>query len=269
MSDNAATPAAVVMFSGGIGSWGAAMRAVDRYGADNVTLLFTDTKMEDEDLYRFLRQSAALTGAKLVEIADGRTPWQVFRDVRFLGNSRIDPCSRVLKRELADRWLAEHAPGAVVVLGLDWMEQHRVDRAVAAFARRGITAWCPLAEKPLTTKADLIARARALGCEPPRLYALGFPHNNCGGFCVKAGQAQFAHLLRMMPDRYAQHEREEESLRELIGDVTVLRDRSGKEGKPMTMRKFRERIEASGAHDTFDWGGCNCFAVDGADGGGA
>lgn len=253
------SPQAVVMYSGGVGSWGAAMRAVQRYGADNVTLLFTDTKMEDEDLYRFLRQSAALTGARLVEIADGRTPWQVFRDVRFMGNSRVDPCSRILKRELGDRWREENAPGSIVVLGLDWMEQHRVDRAVASFARRGITAWCPLAERPLTTKAELIDQVRALGCEPPRLYALGFAHNNCGGFCVKAGQAQFAHLLRTMPERYAEHEREEESLRELLGDVAVMRDRRNGENKPMTMRAFRERLEANGEHDRLDWGGCNCF----------
>lgn len=250
---------AVAMFSGGVGSWDAAMRAVERFGADNVTLLFTDTKMEDADLYRFLRQSAALTGARLVEIADGRTPWQVFNDVRFLGNSRIDPCSRILKREIADKWLAENAPGCTVVLGLDWMEQHRVDRAVAAFARKGIVAWCPLAEKPFRTKAQIIDQLRALGCEPPRLYALGFPHNNCGGFCIKAGQAQFAHLLRVMPDRYAEHEREEEAIREKLGDVSILSDRSGGGKKPMSLREFRTRLQSDKEYDHLEWGGCGCF----------
>lgn len=252
---------AVVMFSGGIGSWGAAMRAVDRFGAENVILLFTDTRMEDADLYRFLRESAALTGARLVEIADGRTPWQVFRDRRFLANRIVDHCSRILKRELADAWVAENAPGSVRVLGLDWMEQHRVDRSVAFFARVGVTAWCPLTEKPWVSKAQLIDQVRALGVEPPRLYAMGFPHNNCGGFCVKAGQAQFAHLLRMIPERYAEHEREEESMRELLGDVSVMRDRRGGESKPLSMRAFRERIEADQSHDEFEWGGCNCFDV--------
>lgn len=91
---------AVVMFSGGIGSWGAARRAVAKYGAENVTLLFADTKIEDPDLYRFLDEAAADVGAPLVKVADGRTPFEVFRDVRYLGNSRIAPCSRVLKQEL-------------------------------------------------------------------------------------------------------------------------------------------------------------------------
>jgi len=41
------------MFSGGITSWAAAKRVAAEHGADNTLLLFTDTKMEDEDLYRF------------------------------------------------------------------------------------------------------------------------------------------------------------------------------------------------------------------------
>src|SRR5689334_14206991 len=50
---------AVVMFSGGAGSWGAAKRTVERYGAENTRLLFTDTLIEDEDLYRFLIEGSA------------------------------------------------------------------------------------------------------------------------------------------------------------------------------------------------------------------
>ncbi len=63
------------------------------------------------------------------------------------------------------------------------------------------------------------------GIAPPRLYAMGFPHNNCGGFCVKAGQAHFALLLRTMPERYAYHEAKENELRAELGwRQTILRD---------------------------------------------
>lgn len=103
----------VANFSGGAGSFVAAQRAIERYGAGNTVLLFCDTKTEDADLYRFLDDCERLLPAKLVRIADGRDIWQVFRDERFLGNSRVDPCSKILKRELADRWIAEHCPTAV------------------------------------------------------------------------------------------------------------------------------------------------------------
>ena len=104
----------------------------------------------------------------------------------------------------------------------------------------------------------MLAELRTLGIEPPRAYAWGFPHNNCGGFCVKAGQAQFALLLRTRPKRYAFHEREEEATRAEIGDFSVMKDRRGGKLKPLTMRQLRERIEAGENFDRDDWGGCGC-----------
>ena len=103
------------------------------------------------------------------------------------------------------------------------------------------------------------------GIEAPRLYRLGFPHNNCGGFCIKAGQAHFALLYRTMPERYAYHERREQELREFLDkDVAILRDRTGGKTRPMTMREFRERLEANGQIDLLEWGGCACFTPDAA-----
>lgn len=76
------------MFSGGIGSFWAAMRVSEEYGVDDLTLLFADTRMEDEDLYRFLYDGArhVLDNRmdKLVIIRDGRTPWDVFLTRSFL-----------------------------------------------------------------------------------------------------------------------------------------------------------------------------------------
>lgn len=43
----------LVMFSGGAGSYAAAKRVVAEHGPANTLLIFADTKMEDEDLYRF------------------------------------------------------------------------------------------------------------------------------------------------------------------------------------------------------------------------
>lgn len=44
---------AVVSLSGGVGSWFAGRRWIDRHGADDTVLLFADTLIEDPDLYRF------------------------------------------------------------------------------------------------------------------------------------------------------------------------------------------------------------------------
>lgn len=108
---------------------------------------------------------------------------------------------------------------------------------------------------------------RERGIKPPRLYELGFEHANCGGGCVRAGHTQFAHLLKVMPERYLAWEQREEDLRQhLDKDVTILRDRTGGTTVPLTLRAFRERHEADPEQtDLFDFGGCGGRFVDSGD----
>jgi hypothetical protein len=254
-------PKHVVMFSGGIGSWAAAKRVAERHGTDNLVLLFTDTKIEDPDLYRFLDEAAANVGGELVRLAEGRTIWEVFRDERFLGNSRIDPCSKILKRQMADRWMKANCDPAETVryIGIDWSEVHRFERLRDRLVPQGWRVEAPLCEAPYLTKADLLAWLQREGIRPPRLYAMGFAHNNCGGGCVKAGQGHFAHLLRTLPEVYADWERNEEALRADLGDVSMLADQRGGTKRPLPLRVLREKIEAGFEPDLFEIGGCGCF----------
>lgn len=252
----------VVMFSGGIGSWLAAKRVAERHGTADLTLLFTDTLIEDADLYRFLGEAAENVGGTLVRLAEGRTIWQVFRDERFLGNHRVDPCSKILKRQMSDRWLAaECDPSATTVyVGIDWTEEHRFVRLRDRRAADGWRYEAPLCDAPYLTKAAAFSRLAADGIAAPRLYALGFAHNNCGGGCVKAGIGHFAHLYRTLPAVYAEWERNEAELRDLLGDgAHILRDRSGGETKPLTLTQLRRRLDDGHQPDMFEIGGCGCF----------
>jgi hypothetical protein len=253
------------MFSGGVGSWAAAKRVAERHGTADLTLLFTDTKMEDEDLYRFIDQAAENVGAPLVKIADGRSVWELFFAERMMGNSRADLCSRILKRELADDYLAEHftPEDTTVYVGIDWSEKHRIDRL--AELKRPWHYEAPLCDPPYLTKRDMLRILKAEGIEPPRLYAMGFAHNNCGGFCVKAGFGHFANLLRMMPERYAFHEAKEQEFREMVGrdDIAILKRQPNRTGSvPVTLRQLRQEIEAGKQVDMFDLGGCGCFVTE-------
>ena len=169
----------VVHLSGGAASWMAGKRAAAKYGTEGMVCLFADTMSEDEDTYRFLPEAAANIGAPLVRLADGRTIWEVFRDERFLGNSRIDPCSRILKREIMDDWIKTNAPDSIQVFGFDWHEAHRLERMRQI--RPDLRIEAPLLDKPLLMKSQILAMLRGEGITPPRLYAMGFDHNNCGG----------------------------------------------------------------------------------------
>ena len=254
----------IVMFSGGLGSWMAAKVVAEKFGTEDLILLFADTKIEDEDLYRFLHEGAADVGGQLTVIAEGRTPWEVFFDTRFLGNSRVGNCSRVLKREFIRKWIEErYEPDeCVMYLGIGAEESQRHDRAAEWWKPYVVKS--PLCDPPFYSYGQMKDRLAEAGIQLPRLYELGFAHNNCGGFCVRSGQGQFAHLLKVFPERYAEHEAKEEELREYLeADVSILRDRTGGDLKPLTLKVFRERLaDADKQLDLFDWGGCGCM-IDG------
>lgn len=261
----------LVQFSTGIGSGEVAYRVVERYGLDNVVLITADTRVEDEDNWRYAFEVWADLGRPAwTVLADGRTPMQVGRDERVVPNNRMPCCSKILKIELIRAHLeATYDPAEVVMhMGLDWTEEHRIEgRMVKGEWRPGTReSWLPwvtgypLTEPPLVEKPALLDASRARGIEPPRLYALGYSHANCGGACVRGGQAQWELLLRVNRPRYLYWEGEEETSRAALGkDVSILRNRSGGPVRPLPLREFRERLDRSPSlFDAEDWGVCGC-----------
>ncbi len=254
----------ILMNGYGLMSWCAGRLCVARHGAAGVTSLFCDVKDEDEDTYNWGRAGVEALGILRIEIADGRNPWQVFRDERMIGNTRADPCSKILKRELARQWMAENYPDpalAVVVVGIGFQEAERLPAIQARWAPYPVEA--PLCGKPWLWPGDLEEMRREAGLWAQYLYKDGWPHANCGGACIKQGQGGFVRLLQIRPRKYAEVEAKEEAMRQHLGkDVAILRDRRGGTTKPLTLRQLRERVEAGQADqcDLSDFGGCGCFA---------
>ena len=217
----------LVQFSTGAASAEVAWRVVAEHGAADVVLLTADTLVEDEDNWRFAKEVADRLGCEWIRLTDGRTPMQVGRDERCVPSNRMAVCSRILKRELLDRYRDEHYdPAATIVyLGFDWTEQHRVDAAALHWAPW--TVDCPLTRPPYLWKPQILDLFRERGIEPPRLYRYGFGHANCGGACVRGGQAQWSLLLQVNRPRYLDWENEEQKSRDELGkDVSILRDRT-------------------------------------------
>lgn len=300
------------MFSGGDGSFRAAMIERARFPDAELRLVFTDVLYEDADTYRYLIEGAAhvlgrrlnwsvrsedfpdyrvasdapieeyagnpkwrafladLRGRatdampELVWIVEGRDPWEVFRDKLFLGNSAVDPCSRILKREAADDWMMAHCwrvgelfgkPDTFAV-GIGEHEAHRFDdgQGGGVGPRKLKKGW--LYHAPLLTHVDqlvaeigkrayslLYAPLDEIGPPPPRLYGFGYSHGNCGGWCCKAGMAHFANRYRAQPERYAYDALMERKLRTYLGaDVAMMTDRSGGGKRPLTLEEFEQRL---------------------------
>lgn len=69
---------------------------------------------------------------------------------------------------------------------------------------------------------------------------------DCGGACVREGQKHWQHLLSTFPERYAVAERQEQDLRDLLGDVAILKRRRGGAFSSLTLAQLRHETEAAG-----------------------
>ncbi|MEU3909693.1 hypothetical protein AB0F20_38895 [Streptomyces goshikiensis] len=235
----------IVQYSGGIGSWAAAMRVVEQHGPRSVDLLIADSRAEDPDLWRFVEETSRYLGIEPVVVADGRDPWQVFRDERFLGNSRLAPCSIQLKVNPCRRWIEANADpdDTILYVGFDHTEQRRIPGT-----RNGWAPWqveFPMCQEPFLTKQEMLQWSRDIGITPPRLYAWA-EHNNCYGLCVRAGLGHWAKVLQHSPLLYAEAERKEQEIREELGkDVAILRERRGGISRPLTLAEHRRRLQGT------------------------
>lgn len=251
-----------ISFSGGLGSFASAHYCKDLFKGQEIELVFCDTLIEDEDLYRFIEEASNKLELPLVKLSDGRNPWQVFTDMGFQGNSRIAPCSKVLKTDVIWEYIKERNEPTKLVLGMNFDEPERYDRAKNNWRKRSrlVDIYCPLVELQITEekKNDLL---KFYDIEKPRLYKLGFPHNNCGGFCVRAGLSQFALLKREFPDRFIWHKEQQNNLIKQRPEANKPFLRKQKDGviNYITLEEFESMKEKS---PEFDFGGCGCFVDD-------
>ncbi|MBD2653124.1 hypothetical protein H6G45_06405 [Synechocystis sp. FACHB-383] len=258
----------IAFYSSGAASWLAAMRVAQKYGTENLYLVFADTGVEDQDNYRFLEESALVVGGKLIRLKDGRTPWDVYFENKWLSHRQGEKgCSFLLKIKPCQEWIKsmQFDPSTTTLyFGIGFEEIHRL----TAIAQN----WEPFkVEAPLCWDefgwADRTAIMQELsrhGLKRPRLYDLGFAHANCGGFCVKAGLAHYRNLLEKLPEVYLEHEEKERQFRQCLGrdDVAILRQTVNGKTQGITLEDWRKHIQSQpvqGDLFTEALGGCNCF----------
>jgi len=192
----------IVSLSGGSASAVAANRVIERYESENVTLWFADTLWEDPDLYRFLDDLEKKWDKKIVRFTDGRNPLEVAEDKKLIPNSFAAPCSHVLKQIPFRDFLKKHNKPVTVHLGLDFTEEHRHAKPKEIYESiEGVSVDFPLMWKPLPYMG-YTKTIEEWGIEIPRLYKMGFPHNNCGGRCVRQGASEWIRLLKHFPEKF-------------------------------------------------------------------
>ncbi|MFI3329076.1 MAG: hypothetical protein R3Y05_01165 [bacterium] len=247
----------IIFFSGGIGSYFTAKRVIEKYGSKDVWLLFTDTNYENDDLYRFNMDAIRKLRCNYIHLNYGKDVWECAFDENFLYNSRVANCTKKLKMVLSKKYIKEYFPNAedvTLYLGIDWTEVHRTHAIIKNWKPYNVEF--PMTEEPFLQKPEMLEYLKEDGIETPLLYKQGFSHNNCNGFCFKAGKGHFKNLLDKNREFYLYNENKEQELIKKLGkDVSILKD--------TTLRDLRIKIESAPDQMSFDdlcdIGGCGCF----------
>ncbi|MEH1775072.1 phosphoadenosine phosphosulfate reductase domain-containing protein [Nostoc sp.] len=249
----------VVFFSGGISSALTALY-VRKCIPGKLFLLFTDTLTEDEDLYRFIDESIdAIKPDGVTHITSGMNVWDVFYKAKYLGNSRVDPCSRILKREPAERWIKERysTNNTTLFFGIHWSEIERLNAIKSNWKPYVVRSpMCEWESMPLAAGDIKSVWYNLTGVKIPRLYDMGFSHNNCGGFCCKAGKSHFKKLLEELLDRYRYHAEKEIQIRSVVGNRTILREQLNGVKYMLSLEEFAKRESTDNLPECTS---CQCF----------
>lgn len=244
----------IVSFSTGLSSALTWKRVVDRYGKGAVTVVAMDTTIEDDDNYRFARDMERYMGMAIVWLREGRDPYAVSRAEHVIPNQKLAPCTHRLKIEPFKQYLSSLDGPLTIHIGYDFSEVHRCKATTKNYNALGYAVDYPLLWKPVEHRPYPQVAREDWGIEPPRMYALGYTHANCGGRCVKQGKGDWLRTLINFPDRYAEAEAWEAEMRAnpTNANYALLRDQSGGMVRPMTLRELREEHEAGLALPLFN-----------------
>lgn len=242
----------IVSVGGGISStWLLVDRVIAKYGKENVTAVICPVANEHADVWRLVSAVEAKYGITIERIGKPYSIWDIFFNEGMMGNVFADPCSRILKREkMAAYMKANHNPANTVLhVGITADEIDRMLAIQANWKRQGYTVRAELADEPKLGRETLIQLCEAEFGFIPLMYRQGMKHNNCGGFCIKAGKAQFARLLWYDRKTYIEHETMELLHQQTFDHAnTIMRDEWTRKGMrsvtSLTLRSFRERMES-------------------------
>jgi hypothetical protein len=154
--------------------------------------------------------------------------YKVFDAVKFLRNPSGAPCTRLLKKEVRNKF---QQPGDIQIIGYTSDEMNRIDRFIDS--NNEVDLWPILADQGLN-KQDCMAVLHMAGIELPMMYKLGYKNNNCIG-CVKGGQGYWNKIRVDFPEVFERMAQQEEKLGASINykDIPKSRSRSGKNEKTL------------------------------------
>lgn len=197
-------------FSGGITSTIATYLALQRYGKDNVEIIFFETGQHHPDNERFFKEVEEKMFKKKISIRRNKKYddlWDVLSR-GYINSPNGAYCTHQLKKRVRIQ-MEKIVDFDHQVFGFEY-EKKQINRAIRFLEQYPDSkAIFPLIEEKMS-KQDCLKAFENIGIEIPMMYKMGYTNNNCVG-CVKGGQGYWNKIRRDFPDvfdRMAKLERE-------------------------------------------------------------
>ena len=218
----------ICWWSGGITSAVACKVAIDKYGKENCKVIFLDTKNEDQDTYRFLKDCEGWYGLPIEVLSSTKYPsiQDTWYKHKSLNTANGAVCSYMMKRRVREEWEKTNS-FTHQVFGFEF-DKKELNRAKSLQLNHPHTnPIFPLIENEIT-KENCFKIVRDAGLEIPRAYKLGFGNNNClNTGCVQGGIGYWKKIQKERPDLFDKMAQVEHDLTDSKGQpVTMLKDQS-------------------------------------------
>ncbi|MED3576026.1 phosphoadenosine phosphosulfate reductase family protein [Cytobacillus praedii] len=227
----------IVFFSGGNSSFAVADFVKTSFPNDNIVLYFTDTNVENYDLYRFIYEVSDKLKLPMLIHSTGLTPLQLMFEKKMVYNNRIGDCSKYLKMKVASDFLKKgikpnyekwynheylkddnFVTDATLYWGIDFMEMHRAEPITKNW--KPFESSFPLIDN-FIDHHEVLDRHSIKECF---LYSIGASHNNCNMKCVKAGMSHYKLFAQKMPEEFQKHVEEEHYLKLYVSSYRYIKD---------------------------------------------
>ena len=228
----------VCWFSAGITSTIATKMTLDKYGKDNVDIIFFETGSHHLDNARYLKECEDKIFHKKIEIVQNKKYKDVFSVLEkgYINSPGGAYCTKVLKKDMRFE-LEKQRNWNHQVFGFEF-EKKEINRAIRFKQQYPNTnPIFPLIDEKIT-KTDCVKLLKQYKVELPAMYKLGYTNNNCVG-CVKGGMGYWNKIRVDFPeifDKMAKLERK-------VGATCLLDTVKNEKGELIRKKLYLDELD--------------------------
>lgn len=193
----------ILWFSAGATSAVACKLAIDKYGKDNVKVIYFGIKTAHKDNIRFIKDCEKWYGVNIEIWSSDKyeDQFDVIKRTKYVNGAQGARCTLELKKAVRKK-IESTIDYDGQIFGFEYTPKE-IARAERLLKQHPET----LAEFPLIdlkmTKENCLGILLAAGIEIPKMYRLGYPNNNCIG-CVKGGMGYWNKIRVDFPEIFKQ-----------------------------------------------------------------